>query len=183
MILFFTVSDVSRRKNDKPVGNTMCFIAKINKTPCLVLDNIEMHTSYRAFEDDLHLLEHITIVAQKIAEHMGAPDLPILLGAKTNDLTTVGLPTKEYLLELVGSTGKNMVYFDFARHGIRTSDFKSSLEYLHPMTDNCPSSSGTPSPDIVVKDLLTSIISTNNVNHNIVTTNINPLSYYELLND
>jgi hypothetical protein len=114
---------------------------------------------------------------------MGAPNLPVFLGTKTNDLTTVYLPTKEYLLELVGSTGKNMVYFDFARDKIKTSDFKTSLEYLHPMTSNCPSSSDTPSPDTVVKDILTSIISANNGNHNIITTNINPLNYYELLND
>ena len=30
-------------KNNKPIGNTMCYIAKLNDIPCLVLDNIEMN--------------------------------------------------------------------------------------------------------------------------------------------
>ena len=165
-------------KNNKPIGNTMCYIAKLNDTPCLVLDNIEMNKSYKTFEDDQHILDNIKDVAKQITHQIGTPDMPILLGTRTNDISTIHLKSYLYNTELVGSSGKNNVYFDFARRALKTDEIKCSPEDFYPLTENYPEPLKIPSNHKKFNLELT----INGETRNVVATNISPNEYFNILN-
>lgn len=165
-------------KNYKPIGNTMCYIAKLNDTPCLVLDNIEMNKSYKTFEDDQHILDNIKEIAKQITNQIGAPDMPILLGTRTNDISTIHLKPYLYNTELVGSSGKNNVYFDFARRALKTDEIKSSPEDFYPLTENYPEPLKSSS---IYKNFNLELIINGEV-RNVVATNISPNEYFNILN-
>ena len=165
-------------KNYKPIGNTMCYIAKLNNIPCLVLDNIEMNQSYKTFEDDQHILDNIKEIAKQITRQIGAPDMPILLGARTNDINTIHLKSYLYNTEVVGSSGKNKVYFDFARTTLRTDEIKISPEDFHPLTENYTE----PLKHSSIRKKFNLELVINGEIRNVVATNISPNEYFEILN-
>ena len=59
------------------VGNTMCYIAKVDGEPALVLDNIEMNTKYQHNDK---IRDAIFEYAQKLCKEIGKPELPIYAG-------------------------------------------------------------------------------------------------------
>lgn len=66
--------------NDEPVGNTMCYLAKINNEyNVLVLDNVEV---LKPYNQDPKTLDYFVRMAKQIATNIGAPELPILAGRR-----------------------------------------------------------------------------------------------------
>ena len=108
---------------DKPVGNTMMYLAKVDGNLALVLDNIELKGNYR-FNDSIR--EAFIEYAKKICSEIGKPDLKIYAGPNRHKVNMNVLPIGIYDMEVLGSTGKDEIYLDYDanRHVI---DYKERI--------------------------------------------------------
>jgi hypothetical protein len=120
-------------KNNKPIGNTMCYIATTEKIPCLILDNIEISPPYKNI-DNVDFLKGFYMIAKKISEKIGTkPNSTIFLGTH-NDIDSTYFPSYLYNTYIVGSSGDERVYFDTLRRAEKTKYLKKgNLMFLHPL--------------------------------------------------
>lgn len=98
------------------VGNTMCYIAKVDGEPALVLDNIEMNTKYQ-YNDKIR--DAIFEYAQKLCKEIGKPELPIYAGPYRHKVNMEHFPFKEHNITIIGSSGGYDVYVDYLTDGVQ----------------------------------------------------------------
>ena len=123
--------------NEMPIANTMCYLAKVNGSLSLILDNIEVKPQY---QDERIIRDLIFEYAEKLTEEIGCKDIPILLSAKRNDITTRDLPKYLYNISIVGNSGKDPIYLDFNTKDIcidNTTRNFNSIELI-PISKNQP---------------------------------------------
>lgn len=96
------------------VGNTMCYIAEVDGKPSLVLDNIELNAKYQKNDK---IREAMFEYARKMTAEIGQPDMPIYAGPYRHKLNMEHLPKEEHEMKVIGSTGKDEIYFDFLTSG------------------------------------------------------------------
>ena len=131
------IQGIEVNHNNIPIANTMCYIAKVNGTPSLILDNIEIKPQYQGS----NLIRNaIFDYAKKMVEELGDPNMPILLSEKRNDIKTVDLEKYTYDISIIGDSGTDLVYIDFESRDINinntTGNFDSKI--LYPISENKP---------------------------------------------
>lgn len=104
------ISAIEVLDGDVPIGNTMCFIAKIDGKPALVLDNIELKARYQ-YNDEIR--DSIIDYAQKLAKELGQPNMAIYAGANRHKVNFENFPLDVETFKIVGSSGNAQMYFDF----------------------------------------------------------------------
>lgn len=73
-ILAKCISAIEVISDDKPVGNTMIYLAHVNGELALVLDDIELQIKYQNSDK---IRDMIIEYAKKLCEEIGKPDIPI----------------------------------------------------------------------------------------------------------
>jgi len=92
------------------VGNSMIYLAYVDGEPALVLDNIELKTKYH--ENDA-IRDAFMEYTKKLCDEIGKPDMPIYAGPLRHKLTMSIYPKTEHNMEIIGSTGDQVVYIDY----------------------------------------------------------------------
>lgn len=113
-ILNKCISSIEVEDENNFVGNTMCYIAKVDGKPALVLDNIELTPKYQ-FNDKIR--DAIFDYAQKLCKEIGKPDLPIYAGPFRHKVNLEHYPIKQHIIQITGSSGDDEVYIDFMTDG------------------------------------------------------------------
>lgn len=106
------VSGIEVLVDDKSVGNTICYIAEVDKKPALVLDNIEIKPNYRkdTVNDDIRDL--MFSYARKFTKELGNEDMPIYLGHNRNKINLRGYQKEDKNIKIVGTSGDDRIYID-----------------------------------------------------------------------
>lgn len=109
------------------VGNTMMYLAYVDDTPALVLDNIELKTKY---QNNDKIRDTFIEYAKQLCAEIGQPDLPIYAGPNRHKLDLGIYPISRYSMKPIGDTGSQGVYLDYdaARHRISED---SPNEYIN----------------------------------------------------
>ena len=98
--------------NDKPVGNTMCYIAEIENKPALVLDNIELKKDYIKESINNKIRDLMFDYAKNFTKELGNPDMPIYVGQNRNKLNLKNYPKENKEMKIIGSSGEDRIYID-----------------------------------------------------------------------
>ena len=104
--------DIKEGKN--PVGNTMMYFAEIEGQLSLVLDNIEVKSG---FKDDVVRDAFMEYVSEWCKEK-GLSDIPIYAGPNRHKFTMDVFPIEKHDVTIIGSTGSDRVYIDYAHDRI-----------------------------------------------------------------
>lgn len=104
------ISAIEILDGKEPIGNTMCYIAEIDKKPSLVLDNIELQARYQ-YNDEIR--DSIFDYAKKLTEEIGQPDMPIYAGPNRHKVNMENFPIENKDFRIIGSSGDEQLYFDF----------------------------------------------------------------------
>ena len=104
------ISAIEIKDGDKFVGNTMCYLAKVDGELALVLDNIEMKSKYQ-YNDKIR--DAIFAYAEKLCTEIGKPDLPIYLGPNRHKVNLYNYELADRKAQIIGSSGTDKIYFDF----------------------------------------------------------------------
>ena len=100
--------------NGNFVGNTMCYIAKVDGKPALILDNIELKADYHGNDK---LRDAMFDYAKKMCEEIGQPDMAIYAGPFRHKVNMDALPHQKEEMQIMGSSGQDDVYLDFITRG------------------------------------------------------------------
>lgn len=106
---FIQAIEVVDGKN--PVGNTMCYLAKVDDELSLVLDNIELTAKY---QNNDFIRDAIFKYAEKLCKEIGQPDMPIYAGPYRHKVNMDGYPLSQEDVTIIGDTDGNETYIDFA---------------------------------------------------------------------
>lgn len=98
--------------NDKPVGNTMCYIAEVENKPALVLDNIELKKDYMKESINNKIRDLMFDYAKNFTKELGNPDMPIYVGQNRNKLNLKNYPIENKEMKIIGSSGEDRIYID-----------------------------------------------------------------------
>lgn len=111
------ISSIEITDGNSFVGNTMCYIAKVDGETSLVLDNIEMKPKYQ-FNDNIR--DAIIAYSKQLCAEIGKPDMPIYAGPNKHKVNLDMFELKERNMKIVGSTGYDEIYLDFdaCRHTV-----------------------------------------------------------------
>lgn len=105
------ISCIEIRDDRQGIGNTMCYIAKVDDIPSLILDNIEIKPEYQYIET---IKNGIIDYAKRLCLEIGKPDMPIYIGPNRNK---IHLDEYDRVLkndvQILGSSGDTEVYLDF----------------------------------------------------------------------
>ena len=104
------ISAIEVLDDKTPVGNTMCYFAKVDGKLAFVLDNIELQTKY---QNNDRIRDAIIKAAENICKSVGKPDLPIYAGPYRHKVDLSGNEFKEHKLKILGSTDGEDTYLDF----------------------------------------------------------------------
>ena len=104
------ISCIEVKLGKEDIGNTMCYIAEIDKKPALIIDNIELKTVYR--END-EIRDAIIEYAKKMVGEIGVKDMPIYASPRKHAVNMDKLPIEKKEFRIVGSNGERNTYFDF----------------------------------------------------------------------
>ncbi len=119
-ILSGCISAIEVIADDKPVGNTMIHLAKINGELALVLDNIELQIKY---QNNDKIRDMIIEYAKKLCEEIGKPNIPIY--ANGGAIHKVDMSPYESIHAQISILGKTLkcvdgpmtVYLDYDQSG------------------------------------------------------------------
>ncbi len=95
------------------VGNTMMYIAEVDGIPSLVLDNIEVKGKYQ-FNDNIR--DAFFDYVKQFVKEIGKPDMPIYAGPYRHKLNMPEETKQQRTVKILGSTGGQEVYIDYAGH-------------------------------------------------------------------
>ncbi len=98
------------------VGNTMCYIAKVDGRTALILDNIEMSAKY---QDNDEIRDAFMEYARQFCKEIGRPDIPIYAGPYRHKFNMNKYKQRSHLIQIQGSTGDDNIYIDY-----KTSAYK-----------------------------------------------------------
>lgn len=107
------ISSIEIKDGSKFVGNTMCYIAKVDEKPALVLDNIELETQYQ-YNDKIK--DAIIEYAKKLTREIGQPQMPIYAGPYRHKVDFSEYPYAEHYVNILGKTFDE-VYIDYLASG------------------------------------------------------------------
>ena len=97
------------KKGDNSIGNTMCFIAKVQGKPALILDNIEIKSEYQ-YSDELR--DSIIDFARKLCKEIGNPKMPIYAGTNKHGLNFEKFPIlKNSFIKILGQAD-DLIYIE-----------------------------------------------------------------------
>ena len=114
--------------NDNGIGNTMCYIAKVDNVPSLILDNIELKSEYTYNEK---IKEGLFEYAKILCKEIGHPEIPIYVSGKNNKVHLDKYPHKLKEMQILGSTGDTEVYLDFDTSGHKINPEEKFKNYLY----------------------------------------------------
>ena len=125
--------------NDIPIGNTMCYLAKVGGEVSLILDNIEIKPQYQSSLDE-PIKKLIKEYTKRLAQNIGKPDMPVYLSARRNDISTHGYRTGIQDISIIGNSGSDLVYFDFRDSDININNSSRDFENvrLHQISEKGP---------------------------------------------
>lgn len=92
------------------VGNSMCYIAKVDGVPALFLDNIELAPKYQ-FNDKIR--DAIFEYAEKLCTEIGKPNMAVYAGPNRHKCNMPNETRMKREVEIIGSTGDDEIYTDF----------------------------------------------------------------------
>ena len=98
--------EVKDRKNS--VGNTMCYLAKVDGKTSLILDNIELKPQYQY---NKNIKEGIIKFAKKLCKEIGTPDIDIYAGPERHKLNFGEKPFEYHKIDLIGDV-ETPIYID-----------------------------------------------------------------------
>lgn len=107
------ISSIEIKDGSKFVGNTMCYIAKVDEKPALVLDNIELETQYQ-YNDKIK--DAIIEYAKKLTREIGQPQMPIYAGPYRHKVDFSEYPYAKHYVNILGKTFDE-VYIDYLASG------------------------------------------------------------------
>lgn len=96
----------------KNVGNTMCYIAEINKKPALVLDNVELKQECRNSNLNDAIRDSIIEYAKKYAKELGVDEMSVYAGFKRNKVSLRDYSLGYEDARIVGTSGDDVIYID-----------------------------------------------------------------------
>ena len=88
----------------------MCYIAKIDGEPALILDNIELKRLYQ-YNDVIR--DMIFEYAKKLTIEIGKPNMSIYAGPNRHKVDMSAFPIEKKEFKIIGSTDKSDIYLDF----------------------------------------------------------------------
>lgn len=108
------------------IGNTMCYIAKVNNIPSLILDNIELTTKYQY---NNNIRDAIFEYAKKLCTDIGCPDMHVYAGPLRHK---VKMPSKAELcsIQIIGDTDGQATYIDFSGEAVIDGKTRKNI-YLY----------------------------------------------------
>lgn len=127
-ILCKLASAIEVKINQEYVGNTMCFIAKVDDKPALILDNIELQHKYQ-YNDEIR--DTILAYARKMAVEIGQPDMPIYAFPNRHKVNMDRFEPVPKDFSIVGSTGDWDIYLDFDADAHKISGDEVFTSYLY----------------------------------------------------
>lgn len=127
-ILCKLASAIEVKINQEYVGNTMCFIAKVDGKPALILDNIELQHKYQ-YNDEIR--DTILAYARKMAVEIGQPDMPIYAFPNRHKVNMDRFEPVPKDFSIVGSTGGWDIYLDFDANAHKISGDEVFTSYLY----------------------------------------------------
>ena len=95
---------------DQSIGNTMCYMAMFDQTPCLILDNIELRHQYH---HNPIIRNGVFNFAKELGKKVCGKDIPVYLSPKRNDISIEDMKICMGDLMLVGNTGQDNIYLNF----------------------------------------------------------------------
>ena len=128
VILCKLASAIEVKINQEYVGNTMCFIAKVDGKPALILDNIELQHKYQ-YNDEIR--DTILAYARKMAVEIGQPDMPIYAFPNRHKVNMDRFEPVPKDFSIVGSTGGWDIYLDFDADAHKISGDEVFTSYLY----------------------------------------------------
>lgn len=114
--------------NDHSIGNTMCYIAKIDNKLSLILDNIELKSEYEYNET---IRDSIFEYAERLCEEIGNPDMPIYVAGNNNKVHLDKYPRYKKEFYIIGSTGDTEIYLDFNQDRHKVDPKEKHESYLY----------------------------------------------------
>lgn len=130
------VSGIEVLVDDKSVGNTICYIAEVDKKPALVLDNIEIKPNYRkdTVNDDIRDL--MFSYARKFTKELGNEDMPIYLGHNRNKINLRDYQIERKDFRIVGTSGEDRIYIDSVVTEGKFDGYNIFNELLHDISNS-----------------------------------------------
>ncbi len=104
------ISCIEVKLGKEDIGNTMCYIAEIDKKPALIIDNIELKTPYR--END-EIRDAIIEYAKIMVGEIGNKDMPIYASTNKHAINMNQFLEEKKEFKIAGSNGEQETYFDF----------------------------------------------------------------------
>ena len=108
------ISGIEIMDGDQFVGNTMCYIAKVDGKTSLVLDNIEVAQRY---QDNDQIRDAFMEYARDLCKRIGKPDMPIYAGPYRHKFDMNIYKQSQKMVEIQGSSGDQEVYIDYFTDG------------------------------------------------------------------
>ena len=108
------ISGIEIMDGDQFVGNTMCYIAKVDGKTSLVLDNIEVAQRY---QDNDQIRDAFMEYARDLCKRIGKPDMPIYAGPYRHKFDMNIYKQSYKMVEIQGSSGDQEVYIDYFTDG------------------------------------------------------------------
>lgn len=115
--------------NNRPIGNTMCYIAEIDKKPALVLDNIEIKPDFRFCDINNSIKGTLLAYAKQFGNELGIESSSIYIGANRNKINLNDYPILRKDIKIIGSSGEDKIYIDSISKET-TVDEKNSYQTL-----------------------------------------------------
>ena len=104
------ISCIEVKLGKEDIGNTMCYIAEIDKKPALIIDNIELKTPYRENDEIRNaIIEYAKIMVGEI----GNKDMPIYASTNKHAVNMNQFLEEKKEFKIAGSNGERETYFDF----------------------------------------------------------------------
>lgn len=104
------ISCIEVKLGKEDIGNTMCYIAEIDKKPALIIDNIELKTPYR--END-EIRDAIIEYAKIMVGEIGNKDMPIYASTNKHAVNMNQFLEEKKEFKIAGSNEERETYFDF----------------------------------------------------------------------
>ena len=101
------------------VGNSMCFVAKVDDKLALVLDNIELKAEYRYN----NLIRDLIIsYAKKLSSKLGIPFGKVYIGGEREKINLNQFILKRHNIQILGNTSEDSVYIDIFSRRVRVKE-------------------------------------------------------------
>lgn len=122
------ISCIEVKLGKEDIGNTMCYIAEIDKKPALIIDNIELKTPYR--END-EIRDAIIEYAKIMVGEIGNKDMPIYASTNKHAVNMNQFLEEKKEFKIAGSNGERETYFDFDTDFLEINGKKMFETYLY----------------------------------------------------